>query len=136
MTTQQLEKLLAEARQQAENNRKVAAILGSVQKWNKIGYGVKIDYGTLDCPLCGLQCLCDGCPIKQYTGLAHCKGTPYYKFGACSDVFCAVAHVEVPGNGYTICHPCCDAIDGMLDLLLAVLLEHTTPNGGTDDEPR
>lgn len=67
------------------------ALRGSIVKWEKavLFYsgeeGGKTPRGAMDCPLClkynkgwlGTGDGCDGCPVREVTGLNWCHGTPY-----------------------------------------------------------
>jgi hypothetical protein len=66
----------------------------SLEKWQNIlrSRDARLDEGTEVCPCCaqwflqnvkdGEQCfkLCNGCPIRDFTGLPGCAGTPYIEF--------------------------------------------------------
>jgi len=53
----------------------------SINKWYKILNGGE-DLGKINCPLCKkfYYNLCIDCPIKKYSKLSYCKGTPYEKW--------------------------------------------------------
>jgi hypothetical protein len=62
------------------------ALLGSIDKWEKIVLGTIADKGHKNCPLCKKfnndlsspdRPACEGCPIFEDTGKKHCTGTPY-----------------------------------------------------------
>jgi hypothetical protein len=67
------------------------ALKGSIEKWEKIVAGTGIDQGSKNCPLCKVflepdppgENYCDGCPVKEKTGLKLCYGTPYEKWLYC-----------------------------------------------------
>lgn len=65
----------------------LAALKGSIAKWEGIVAGTHVDHGALDCPLCAMFLIekpeisaCKGCPISERTGRYGCCGTPYYEF--------------------------------------------------------
>jgi hypothetical protein len=61
------------------------ALLGSIEKWEKIADATGVDRGAENCPLCqkflknrGVTGkACAGCPVKESTGMQYCDGTPY-----------------------------------------------------------
>lgn len=62
------------------------ALQKSIQKWERNARVKKFDRALVDaedCPLCHLFMLrspmsnCNGCPIKEATGLEGCNSTPY-----------------------------------------------------------
>jgi hypothetical protein len=68
--------------------RELAAIKGSVEKWEGIVNLRGIDHGEEDCPLCiefREESSCDGCPIKIKTGTSLCFETPYEEWRNTSD---------------------------------------------------
>lgn len=58
----------------------LAALKGSIKKWEKIVAGTGVDEGTLNCDLCltFLSKACVGCPVATDTGHRDCAYTPYY----------------------------------------------------------
>lgn len=65
------------------------ALRGSIAKWEGIIAGTVSDEGAENCPLClkfnwyvnkDLKQGCHGCPVRQASGLAGCKGTPYEEY--------------------------------------------------------
>lgn len=61
------------------------ALRGSIKKWERIATGRETDRGSSNCPLCKKFMFndlypCDGCPVKERTGMLSCRGTPYEKF--------------------------------------------------------
>ena len=71
------------------NAKTLEALRGSILKWERIVAGTGKDLGWTNCPLCLLFFLnsrllpgqgCDGCPVREKTGLDDCKGTPYWEF--------------------------------------------------------
>ena len=62
----------------------------SLEKWQNIlrSRDARLDEGTEDCPCCAQWFLphgkdvepCIGCPIRDFTGLHGCSGTPYTEF--------------------------------------------------------
>lgn len=73
-----------------------AALEGSIKKWQRIVAGEDICQGSRNCPLCTLfnpwetpreernwpadRELCDGCPVKDKTGLTGCLGSPWLPY--------------------------------------------------------
>ena len=62
----------------------LAALRGSIAKWEAIVDGTGVDKGSDNCPLCHLfidmasiDDECEKCPVMLETGLYSCKGTPY-----------------------------------------------------------
>jgi len=60
------------------------ALVQSIKDWEDIKEQ-PILYESHNCPLCELTHTacdkdCEGCPIKQYTGIDDCNTTPYYDF--------------------------------------------------------
>jgi len=69
--------------------RQAKALEGSVEKWWKIVKGTGVDAGVNNCPLCQLYYhhssglyynTCKGCPVRNDTQYADCRGTPYYRW--------------------------------------------------------
>ena len=69
----------------------------SLEKWQNIlrSRNACLDEGTADCPCCAEWFhtygedgeTCNGCPIRDFTGLPGCAGTPYTEFvSAAADV--------------------------------------------------
>ncbi len=67
------------------NKATLAALNGSIAKWQRIAAGIGVDYGIANCPLCQLfinidysGCIdCSGCPVAAKTGTIECGDTPY-----------------------------------------------------------
>ena len=69
------------------DDRTLAALNGSIAKWQAIVAGTGDEGGIFDCPLCALfhpkrnpdpeRLPCAGCPVMQRTGQAYCAGSPY-----------------------------------------------------------
>ena len=65
------------------NAATLKALNGSITKWRKIVAGTGEDRGGANCPLCKLFNSpsspkgCDGCPVREKTGSAWCRGSPY-----------------------------------------------------------
>jgi hypothetical protein len=56
------------------------ALRGSIAKWQAIVDGTGEDHGPRNCPLCKLFYFdgdCDGCPVRENTGVGSCVRTPY-----------------------------------------------------------
>lgn len=58
------------------------ALEGSIRKWEAIVAGTGTDKGGRNCPLCQMfnrdnKTHCVGCPVREHTGLAACRNTPY-----------------------------------------------------------
>jgi hypothetical protein len=67
------------------NEEALQALKGSIRHWEELAEGkggVNNRPGASHCPLCLLfyqqwcQC-CIGCPVREHTGCAFCRGTPY-----------------------------------------------------------
>lgn len=61
------------------DDRTLAALCGSIAKWEAIVDGTGEDRGTSNCPLCHefYNNDCVGCPVSAATGKSRCDGTPY-----------------------------------------------------------
>jgi len=62
------------------DKRTLAALKGSIKKWEGIVAGTAVDAGWRNCPLCTefhKYDSCDGCPVKAATGADMCDGSPY-----------------------------------------------------------
>lgn len=64
----------------------LAALKGSIKKWEEIVCHDGADKGTRNCPLC-LRFIsrfgtgrCDGCPVANAVQQDGCKGTPYIEW--------------------------------------------------------
>lgn len=68
--------------------RTLKALKGSIAKWEAIVAGTGEDNGSDNCPLCDafIDRFCEGCPVKQKTGLSFCGGSPYGEFSRHSAV--------------------------------------------------
>lgn len=68
----------------------LAALRGSIEKWERIVADTDTDQGAANCPLCEMffdseyeeednagQVYCRGCPVYVHTGKDNCDGTPY-----------------------------------------------------------
>ena len=77
---------------QPMSRKTLAALEGSIKKWERIVEGIDADAGTENCPLCALfhpdsasteefrrfyKHSCRGCPVQQATGEPFCINTPY-----------------------------------------------------------
>ena len=62
------------------------ALLGSIEKWERIVAGTGEDRGTLNCPLCKKFYFedrsrpCVRCPVAKKVGNILCRGTPYENY--------------------------------------------------------
>ncbi len=58
------------------------ALEGSIDKWEKVKEGTGLDKASNNCPLCQLFMMnaCEGCPVKDATGVSHCDNTPYERW--------------------------------------------------------
>ena len=66
----------------------LAALRGSIEKWEAIVAGTGVDRGSENCPLCKMFFKaeeCTGCPVMQKTGRPFCRGTPYDTFSRHAD---------------------------------------------------
>jgi hypothetical protein len=83
----------------------LAALKGSIAKWDAIADGTGSDQGVRNCPLCEMFCMgegwdCEECPVAIKTGLPDCAGTPYSNwFDAYQKEFDS-APVHVKGGAY------------------------------------
>ena len=62
------------------NDATLSALIGSIEKWMLIEYGVGYDEGWSNCPLCELfrDWDCIGCPVAgEDYARQHCSQTPY-----------------------------------------------------------
>jgi hypothetical protein len=61
------------------NAETLAALKGSIAKWDAIVAETLSDEGAINCPLCQLFARkgCIGCPVRASSGMAQCSGTPY-----------------------------------------------------------
>lgn len=73
--------------------RTLEALKGSIKKWEGIALELKENHGTHDCPLCQLfhGGRCEGCPVKERTGLDCCDGTPYWDYVRYADEYGTVS---------------------------------------------
>lgn len=61
----------------------LAALRGSIAKWQHIVAGTETDQGGTNCPLCRIfnslmtPRFCIGCPVMGRTGRRVCIGSPY-----------------------------------------------------------
>ena len=60
----------------------LTALEDSIQKWEDIVAGDKIDMGWGDCALCDefLRRCCEGCPVAEHVDREGCRDTPYIDF--------------------------------------------------------
>lgn len=61
----------------------LAALKGSIAKWEAIVAGTGREDGPNNCPLCKMfyfKVDCKGCPVRERTGKEACQGTPYEDF--------------------------------------------------------
>jgi hypothetical protein len=62
------------------NKKTIEALNGSISKWKKVVDGTGKEDGAKNCPLCNMflrEFMCDGCPVKEFTGKVGCNNTPY-----------------------------------------------------------
>ncbi len=59
----------------------LAALRGSIAKWEGIINGTEVDKGVINCPLCQMFVMptdyCEGCPVYAVTSRQGCRKTPY-----------------------------------------------------------
>jgi hypothetical protein len=82
----------------------LAALKGSIAKWQAIVDGTGYDFGIQNCPLCLIfhpaengKPGCRGCPVREATGRRGCIGTPYEaldKADAENDKEAAATHAQ------------------------------------------
>lgn len=86
------------------DERTLAALKGSIAKWEAIVAGTGQDEGAANCPLCALfshfvnpeaQRGCKGCPVQEETGLSGCDGSPYEECDEDRDDFKEMAAAEL-----------------------------------------
>ena len=62
----------------------LAALEGSIEKWERIVAGTGHDGGTTNCPLCQRFLMstgtCAGCPVSQKTKSLGCFESPYARW--------------------------------------------------------
>lgn len=86
------------------------ALRGSIAKWEGIVAGEEVDDGGDNCPLCQIfnastdrrDPACNGCPVRERTGMPFCSGSPYADAvdaeedeGADSDEYRVAAQAEL-----------------------------------------
>jgi hypothetical protein len=102
----------------------LAALKGSVTKWERICNGIGCDHGGEDCPLCQ-EIGCRDCPIAQYTGNEQCRNTPYEEW---------IEHNNECHHGYSrrvYCSTCQEIAEKELHFLRGLYefhLEHSEKN--------
>lgn len=67
------------------DERTLAALQGSIEKWRAIEAGTGKDNAAWNCPLCALFLLqggCNGCPVFARTGAESCQDTPFVEWVA------------------------------------------------------
>ena len=66
------------------DSRTLAALRGSIAKWQAIVAGTIEDEGRYNCPLClrFFDDYCHGCPVRIDTDKLGCEGTPYEDYTA------------------------------------------------------
>lgn len=73
------------------DEKTLAALRGSIAKWQAIANGTGDDLGTANCPLCQMFNnsstqdeedfdTCVGCPVMERTGQDECGSTPYWDY--------------------------------------------------------
>ena len=64
------------------DRKTLAALNGSIRKWEKIVAGTGVDKGWANCPLCKLfiEDNCIECPVMEKSGQPFCKNTPHEKW--------------------------------------------------------
>ena len=62
------------------SKRKLKALEGSIEKWEKIVDGTGIDERDENCPLCKLYWGCKSCPVADTVARAGCNDTPYMEW--------------------------------------------------------
>ena len=62
------------------SKRKLKALEGSIEKWEKIVDGTGVDDRDSNCPLCKLYCGCKSCPVAQTVHFTGCNNTPFTKW--------------------------------------------------------
>ncbi len=78
----------------------LAALRGSIQKWEAIVAGTGDDFAQDNCPLCQMfyvgheACPCRGCPVYARTGRAGCAGSPY-------DAYALITSLDLDDDEFT-----------------------------------
>lgn len=83
------------------SKRTLRALRGSIKKWENIREGEEEDWGSYNCPLCGLfiTSFCKGCPVRHRTKEQLCKNSPYTSW---------LRHIESKhGKPYEVQCPTC-----------------------------
>ena len=62
------------------SKRKLKALEGSIEKWEKIVDGTGVDDRDGNCPLCKLYPGCKPCPVAQTAHFTGCNDTPFIKW--------------------------------------------------------
>ena len=62
------------------SKRKLKALEGSIEKWEKIVDGTGIDARDNNCPLCKLYRRCKSCPVVDTINYSGCHGTPWIEW--------------------------------------------------------
>lgn len=96
------------------DTKTLAALKGSIRKWEGIAAGTDRDGGDANCPLCALfhpnhrmdgGSTCRGCPVFAKTGRSGCENSPYAKWTDHRwDEHGFIARAEA--NGKVICEDC------------------------------
>lgn len=58
------------------------ALKASIEHWKNVVLGEDVSDGWRNCALCKefIKNKCADCPVKEYTRLEYCYGTPYHNF--------------------------------------------------------
>lgn len=94
----------------------LAALKGSIKKWEDIRDGKEADEGPDNCPLCELffKRRCAGCPIADEVEEPTCHGTPYPLFNHCGNRECE-------GTKMAKCPECIEVAQKEVDFLKGLL---------------
>jgi hypothetical protein len=96
----------------------LAALEGSIKKWEAIVDKRRPNRGGADCPLCHLfnpffrhrtpgavilsKKGCEGCPVAERTGQSFCKGSPYERIDAIEYSATPIAHEELESRLHAV----------------------------------
>jgi hypothetical protein len=97
----------------------LAALRGSIAKWEAIVAGTGADGGRFNCPLCTMfwDNNCKGCPVRTRTGIPDCQRSPYERY----------SHHRVLTFYHTPCPECTRRAQAELDFLCSLLPPEAAP---------
>jgi hypothetical protein len=111
------------------DKRTLAALQGSIKKWEGIVAGTGKDEGIYNCPLCtvfldegaeeGEQVSCYGCPVSIAVQNTGCEDTPYDEWADHQNIVHAKAPFRFPC--FCVCPECTRLAQIELDFLKSLL---------------